>query len=189
MNTFSKSELRHRCLESRQYHDSRSSSFYGQQLVKFFKQWPAPRSILLYSSIHGEISTDPLFEFFSHRAAVYFPRVVGKDIEFRRVETLAELIPAKLCPEPAADSELWDARQGDTMAVIPAVAFSTDGQRIGYGGGFYDRFLSRHPQILRVGIAYSEQIKSAWAAEAHDIAMDFIVSPGALWGSKHRICR
>ena len=62
------------------------------------------------------------------------------------------------------------------MIVVPAVAFDKNGYRIGYGGGFYDKFLSKIGNSIKVGIAYNFQIVNNIIPESHDIKMDYIVT-------------
>ena len=76
-------------------------------------------------------------------------------------ETLNELIPAD---EPS----VW---------VVPGLAFSCDGARLGYGGGWYDRFLAEaSPEAVTLGIAYRFQIADNLPQESHDITLTGVVS-------------
>ncbi|MGL4382752.1 MAG: 5-formyltetrahydrofolate cyclo-ligase, partial [Bacilli bacterium] len=62
------------------------------------------------------------------------------------------------------------------VVVIPGVSFSTKGQRIGYGQGYYDRFLAKYPHLIKVGLAYDFQIVSSIEDNSHDINMDYLIS-------------
>jgi len=62
------------------------------------------------------------------------------------------------------------------VAVIPGTVFDRDGHRLGYGMGFYDRFLVRAPQAIRIGLAFSCQMVDRLPTQAHDIPMDMIVT-------------
>lgn len=63
------------------------------------------------------------------------------------------------------------------VAVIPGVVFDRSGHRLGYGGGYYDRFLARSaPQALRVGLAYSCQVVDRIPALSHDVPMDLVIT-------------
>ena len=61
-------------------------------------------------------------------------------------------------------------------AVIPGTVFDRNGHRLGYGKGFYDRFLVRAPQAVRIGLAFSCQMVDHLPALAHDISMDMILT-------------
>jgi 5-formyltetrahydrofolate cyclo-ligase len=66
------------------------------------------------------------------------------------------------------------------VAVIPMLAFDARGNRIGYGAGYYDRFLKQCPWITKIGIAFSCQQAEYIPAESDDIAMDYIVTEDAI---------
>ncbi len=59
---------------------------------------------------------------------------------------------------------------------VPGCAFDITGGRMGYGGGFYDRFLEKHPDILRVALAYEAQLVEKVPREIHDKPVDVIVT-------------
>jgi len=60
--------------------------------------------------------------------------------------------------------------------VVPAVAFDRRGYRVGYGGGYYDRFLPEAPQAARIGAAFAHQIVAEIPADPHDVTVDRIVT-------------
>ncbi len=61
---------------------------------------------------------------------------------------------------------------------MPGVAFDRSGHRLGYGGGFYDRFLARLPaRALRIGVAFDQQVLDELPAEEHDQPVDLVVTP------------
>ncbi len=103
------------------------------------------------------------------------PRFVdGKWIEademelFERVQVLAPFV---------APSQI-------AIFFIPALAFDVDGNRLGQGGGWYDRALSRAPDALKIGVAFNCQITESVSHQPHDVKMDGIVTESGL-----RFCR
>ena len=64
------------------------------------------------------------------------------------------------------------------VVVVPCVGFTADGHRLGYGGGYYDRWLAAHPAVTAVGVAWSfaEIDAATFAAQAHDIPLTLIVT-------------
>ena len=58
--------------------------------------------------------------------------------------------------------------------LVPAAAFDRRGHRIGYGGGYYDRFLPRATRAVKIGVAFAVQIVEALPEEGHDRAVDAI---------------
>lgn len=64
---------------------------------------------------------------------------------------------------------------------VPVVAFDSVCHRIGYGGGWYDRFLANQPQALKIGLAYEMQKVQLIPAEAHDVPLDMVVTEKAVY--------
>jgi 5-formyltetrahydrofolate cyclo-ligase len=64
------------------------------------------------------------------------------------------------------------------VVVVPCVGFTAAGHRLGYGGGYYDRWLAAHPHVVAVGIAWAnaELDLATFAPEPHDVALAFIVT-------------
>ena len=106
---------------------------------------------------------------------VLLPRVAGSEIELVQAEAGAPLVPGLAgVPEPAgAAIELGDV----DVVVLPGLGFTTDGARLGRGGGHYDRLLAAlPPSIARVGLCFDEQVVAALPTEPHDERVDAIVT-------------
>ncbi len=150
-------------------------------------------TFLVYSAIWSEVSTASFVkQALSGGKRIFFPRVMGEHMEFYRVTRLSQLErgsfsvmePRLFGPKPGRSvkdredfaGEMWD---GDSGAVlVPGVAFSKEGGRIGYGGGYYDRYLRTHPQLTAIGVCFSLQLAAddALGLFAHDRRMDKIVT-------------
>ena len=63
-----------------------------------------------------------------------------------------------------------------TVCIVPAVAFTARGERLGQGGGYYDRFLELHPQMQTIGICYSCMLLPELPCEAHDRRVDAVIT-------------
>lgn len=69
-----------------------------------------------------------------------------------------------------------DVREADVV-VVPGLAFTTAGQRLGQGGGWYDRYLAqRRADAIVLGVCFAEQLVDAVPTDAHDVAVDQVVS-------------
>jgi 5,10-methenyltetrahydrofolate synthetase len=84
--------------------------------------------------------------------------------------------------EPAADMSVVDPMALD-FVLVPGVAFDRRGGRLGFGGGFYDRFLITTP-ALRVGVTYDGCLADELTCSKHDQWMDWVVTPGELITTK-----
>ena len=58
--------------------------------------------------------------------------------------------------------------------LVPGVAFTASGKRLGRGGGYYDKLLSKYPDTLKIGITFNETIMQDLPTESHDISMDYV---------------
>jgi 5-formyltetrahydrofolate cyclo-ligase len=59
---------------------------------------------------------------------------------------------------------------------VPGLAFNRQGDRLGYGGGYYDKLLAIMPKAIRVGVAFSTQMSSDIPLEHHDLRMDMLIT-------------
>lgn len=115
-----------------------------------------------------------------------FPRVTGPDIQFHQVEW-HELVPGfQGIPEPPANAP----RVEPDLLLVPLIAVTLAGVRLGQGRGYYDRALAalrRRRPVLAIGLAWECQIAPALPADAWDMPLDMIATPGRLVDCrKHR---
>lgn len=76
-------------------------------------------------------------------------------------------------PEPIADGPV--AQDKTALVLMPGLAFDRDGHRIGYGGGFYDKFLQREPDHPTLALCYEFQMLEHLETEDHDIPVDCVL--------------
>jgi 5-formyltetrahydrofolate cyclo-ligase len=135
--------------------------------------------IALYAPAHNEIDTSLILaDAVAADKRVLYPAVCGHEMVLRQVtglECLSRGCFGILEPCPTGDDHLADRVD---LFVIPGVAFDCRGHRIGYGKGFYDRFL-QHPGRTAhlVGLCHDFQvIEGDIPADSHDIRMEIIVT-------------
>jgi 5-formyltetrahydrofolate cyclo-ligase len=144
--------------------------------------------IAAYAAIDGELDPAPLLEALRRAGArVSLPRVVGDALEFVELTDSADTNPGSFgVPEPVGPArDLHEI----TAFLVPGVAFTADGARLGFGKGFYDRLMqdvrARVPKVdksarravpLFVGIAYLWQIVRELPTEPHDQVLDLVLS-------------
>jgi len=68
------------------------------------------------------------------------------------------------------------------LLFVPLIGFTAEGERLGQGGGHYDRWLAEHPGRIAIGLAWDVQLCEALPVEPHDIAVDAIVTPTRIYG-------
>lgn len=136
--------------------------------------------ILVYADYNHEVMTGFLAEeAWKAGKEVAVPKVVGKDMVFYRFTDFGQLKPGYFgIPEPQeGETVQWE----DALMIMPGVAFDRKGHRVGYGGGFYDRFLEKHPHIKKVAVAFSFQVFPEVPTEQTDISPDILVTEQELF--------
>jgi len=156
----------------------------GALCLKHLRHLVRGDALYLYAPIFSEIDTQSIFDFFSIHLKIGLPVIEGNEMIFYQLDSWSDLEPGKFGLEPPRRKRMRP--ESETM-VIPGLAFSKSGERLGLGKGFYDKFLSKHPKLFRIGLAYAFQIsQKEWELEAHDEPMDFVVCPSGIWGSSRK---
>jgi len=134
------------------------------------------QSIYAYLSYNQEVRTNPIINralMDGKRVAV--PKVFGDDMKFLWIRDLHDIAPgAYNIPEPIADGP--EADDEFALILMPGLAFDPEGHRLGYGGGFYDRYLAQHHQHKLVALCYGFQMFEHLETEAHDIPVDLVIA-------------
>lgn len=139
-------------------------------------------NILLYADYCHEVMTRGIFEnAVLHKKRVYFPRSDSftNTMEFYQTTSVHQLergYKGILEPREIPQYRYKLNKNEDTLIIVPGVAFDISGYRLGYGKGFYDRFLVSRRQISTMALAYSCQIVDEIPHDMHDIKMDKIVT-------------
>ena len=135
-------------------------------------------ALLVYAPLEGEINLLPLVRIARERGIpVAFPRC---DVETNTMRFYCLLPTARLTegayriPEPPDDAPLCEPDER-ALCILPALSFDPRGARIGYGKGYYDRYLATFPGI-RVGAVYSKMILKTVPTEPHDLPVSFLVT-------------
>ena len=130
--------------------------------------------VLCYVSVRRELPTDALVRLLLDRGVpVAVPRVVdGERMEARR--WAEPLVPGPL-GIPTSDGPSVDEQVA--VALCPGLAFDRRGARLGYGKGFYDRWLGAHPSVLPIGLCLDEALLDEVPADVHDRRMAIVVTP------------
>lgn len=136
-------------------------------------------SVLCYSPIGSEADASLISRNVLERGKILLLPVSDPQrltMSARRIDSLSGLICGTYgIPEPPPDSEECLPEKIDVV-IVPAVCFDTRGYRIGYGKGYYDRFLRCCRNAFTVGIAYEECICERAFPDEHDIAVDITVT-------------
>ena len=104
----------------------------------------------------------------------WFPRVEGSEMNFYLVEQKEDLQPGAYgILEPTGE---YKADGYDGLLIMPGVAFDEECHRIGYGGGFYDKYLEKHPDLHTIAVAFELQMYRELPFEEHDIKPEKVIT-------------
>lgn len=145
------------------------------QLLFSSKAYQQAKTIYGYLPYNQEVRTVPMLEqALRDGKQVAVPKCYGDAMKFILMEdlTLVEKGYAGI-PEPIADGPI--ANDPTALVLMPGLAFDPEGHRIGYGGGFYDKFLSAEPNHPTLALCYEFQMLPKLETEAHDIPVDYIL--------------
>ena len=146
----------------------------------------AAHTLLFYFPLPHEISLIPVFNYARERGIdCAFPRCgeAAGEMSFYYVDELDNLAVGKYgIREPRSDARLV-TDFSDALVFVPALAFDRAGYRVGYGGGYYDRFLAAHP-VASIGVTYEEFLVDSLPRDEYDMAVDTIVTEKCVYRRK-----
>ncbi|MCQ8894435.1 MAG: 5-formyltetrahydrofolate cyclo-ligase [Methanolinea sp.] len=135
--------------------------------------------VLVYVSKPPEVDTHSLIHTLLSRDRSVVVPIIEREERNLRLSYLRDplhLSPSTFSvPEPIGHEIPADPGR-IPVAIVPLIAFDRKGHRLGYGAGYYDRFLSRNPHMVKIGLGFSCQEVDAIPASERDISMDVIVT-------------
>ena len=130
------------------------------------------KTVLLFHSLKDEVATHDFLHEVAKTKRVFLPVVRGEDMFMAEFVVDTPLKRRSLgVEEPQSPLYFGDV----DVAVVPGVAFSATGHRLGRGRGYYDRFLSQHA-CYRIGLCFSFQRLAEIPYEQHDVVMNEVIS-------------
>lgn len=148
------------------------------RLGELFAQTDAYRqakSLYGYMPYNQEVRTIPILErAIRDGKRVAVPKVYGDTMKFIYLDDLTQVANSDMgIPEPVADAPV--ANDKTALVLMPGLAFDKAGHRIGYGGGFYDKFLTAEPDHPTVALCYDFQMFAHLDTEEFDIPVDMVI--------------
>ena len=188
MGMLGKKEIRAEVKKRRREADEETLHEKSLQILERFRQLSAYKDaslLLAYVDAKREVESRLLMRCaWDDGKKVAVPRVDGDGImHFYYLRSLKDLEPGAFgIMEPRADCRICEPEEG--LLLMPGVAFDEQGHRVGYGGGYYDRYLEKHPHLIHIALAFEFQIFPEVPSEKHDICPDLIVTENRILGGK-----
>lgn len=183
-----KQALRKRILKKREAMSKEEQLTFSYEIMEktvAYYEFLQAEEILAYVNYQSEVITKGIIEYaFLLGKQVYCPKVLDKgktgEMEFFRISSLNDLkegYKGILEPEEIPDAK-WKPAGKKALLLMPGAVFDRQGHRIGYGKGFYDRFLKHWNDSIeaKIALAYYMQVKEEIPFEQHDRCVDGIIT-------------
>ena len=132
------------------------------------------KTIYGYLPYNQEVRTTPMLEqALRDGKRVAVPKVMGDEMKFFYVEDLN--CPLGYCSIPEPTGSEPEADDPTALVLMPGLAFDRQGHRIGYGGGFYDKFLTSEPGHPTLALCYGFQMVEHLETEEFDVPVDVVL--------------
>ena len=173
-----KKELRRTIRERKRAMTEEEIVSRSEKLGHLFAQseaYKAAKTIYGYLPYNQEVRTVPMLEqALKDGKRVAVPKVYGEEMKFLYLDDLTKVEKGYAgIPEPIADGPVADDETA--LVLMPGLAFDPQGHRIGYGGGFYDKFLAAEPNQPTLALCYEFQMLPKLDTEEHDIPVDTVL--------------
>ena len=140
------------------------------------------KAILIYRNMGKEVRTDGIIAYaFLLGKRVFIPRVEGKIMDFYEIHDIHECVPGfRGIAEPPEGAEKFvfskEPCEEEILVVLPGLSFDKHGNRLGYGGGYYDTYLKNNPVCRKMGIGYDFQIVGEIPVCEWDQPVDIVIT-------------
>lgn len=137
-------------------------------------------TIYTYVAYNREVETRGIIEqAWKDGKQVAVPRVEGDVMNFYLIQSFDELEPGCMgIPEPVTNVPAMDEM---ALMIMPGVAFDAKKNRIGYGGGYYDKYLEAHTGLCRLAVAFELQFMKSVPTEPTDICPEMIITESKIY--------
>lgn len=179
VKSMEKKDIRKQIFARRKQHNEEQRLLKSRLICSAIMKMPAfqeAECVYAYMDSKGEVCMDDILTAcWESGKRIAVPKVFGKDLRFFYIEAYDQVEAGYFdIREPLAG--LTEAADEKALMIVPGVAFDKDRHRCGYGGGFYDRYLSVHKEHLTISPAFGFQIIPMVPAEEFDVFPQMIVT-------------
>jgi len=132
------------------------------------------KTLLIYISINSEVDTIKIINYFLNTKNIAVPKIIDNNMYFCYITNLNDLTPGKYnIPEPTNENIVTDF--DNAICIVPGICYDKENYRIGYGKGYYDRFLSKN-KIKTIGLCYKECMIEKIDNDKYDYKIDEVIT-------------
>lgn len=175
-----KQELRKKLLQKRKEADPALRHKWSQLIEGYvlgFVEQHSVRCVMLYAAFRDEVETEGIIRQLLNRGiCVALPKCYEQgQMSAYQIQEFSELAPGKFGILEPPETFLVEPVEFD-LVLVPGCGFGRDGSRLGYGGGFYDRYLPRCIGAKFVGLGYELSVADSFPVECFDVFMDAVIT-------------
>ena len=186
-----KKEIRRAVLKARSELDGETAALASQVICRRIldiESYERAEDVCLYMPVNNEVDVMLLAEAAMEQGKrVWVPKVIKKgekdqagEMVFNRYEGMDRTVTGTYDIVESLSEEILEPGE-NTLVIMPGVAFTWSRDRIGYGGGFYDRFLQENPQVDTIAVCYDLQVVDEIPVEESDMKPDYVVSETSIY--------
>lgn len=176
-NTVEKARLRKQLLDQR---DALSPDFIKiasnkiQENLRKVEYYRTARILGAYHSVGSEVRTQEILkEILNAGKELALPKVEKNDLVFRKITSFSDLEAGNFSVMEPKDR--CETLKNIEVILVPAIAITRDGYRLGYGFGYYDRYLNGK-RSKKIALSYSKQVVKSIPHDSHDVKVDCIIT-------------
>lgn len=141
------------------------------------KEFCDAKQVLSYINLNNEVNTEDIINYFWKQGKkTVAPKVKDSEMDFFYFSEYKDLTKGKFNILEPDTNHKYLYNRGDVI-IIPGLAFDTYGGRVGYGGGFYDKYLSKSLPLTKIAVAYDFQVlDTEIEVDEFDIKPDYVVT-------------
>lgn len=149
--------------------------------------YKSSEQILVYVSVKDEADTYDFIDYsLKNNKKIAVPICENNNMYFCEISSTNDLVTGKYgIPTVKAGNNIPVNITSETLCIVPAVCFDKCGYRIGYGGGYYDRFLSQN-KVRTIGICYSRCLCNSIKPDTYDVSVDYILTENCFRSSENK---
>lgn len=133
------------------------------------------KTVVAYYPMCDEVDVRSLFDL-DETKQILLPIMDGENLLLRNYSGEENLVEGAFHVMEPSIGDFFIAYDQIDVIIVPVVAFSIDGKRCGHGKGFYDRFLAKLPNAIKIGVGFKCQLVEDLPIDSHDVKLDYIVT-------------